>query len=217
MSYEIELISLLKDQLFRLEKQNYILLAAVAVSSGAAQIVSAFPFLYPYRIEVAVGLLLIIMLANLRGVRESGAVFSIPTYFFLATIFLVVGVGFLRYLTGTLDSVVDPPEMITMGAIQPITLFLILKAFASGTTALTGVECISNGVTAFKEPRSHNAGITMIWMSAILGVLLLDGHAPNGKRTPKAAKARVSCRARRQTDCRGGGKSLSMFRSFCGA
>jgi amino acid transporter len=152
---------------------DYILLAAVAVSSGSAQIVSAFPLLYPYRVEVAVGLLLIVMLANLRGVRESGKVFAIPTYFFLATIFLVVCVGFFRYLTGTLGSVVDPPKMIAVGVIQPITLFLILKAFASGTTALTGVECISNGVTAFKEPRSHNAGITMIWMSAILGVLFL--------------------------------------------
>lgn len=152
---------------------DYILLAAVAVSSGAAQIVSAFPALLPYRVPLAIGLVLFIMLANLRGVKESGKFFAIPTYFFLVTTFLMVGLGFFRYFTGSLGVVVDPPAIHLVGALQPVTLFLILRAFASGTTALTGVECISNGVTAFKEPRSHNAGVTMIWMSTILGVLFL--------------------------------------------
>ena len=152
---------------------DYILLAAVAVSSGVAQIVSAYPALFPYRVPLAVGLVLFTMLANLRGVKESGAAFAIPTYFFLAMTFLTVGVGFFRYLTGTLGTVVDPPPLEIGAAVQPVTLFLILRAFSNGTTALTGVECISNGVTAFKEPRSRNAGITMIWMSAILGVLFL--------------------------------------------
>jgi len=152
---------------------DYILLAAVAISSGVAQIVSAYPFLFPYRVPLAVGLVLFIMLANLRGVKESGTAFAIPTYFFLATTFLTVGVGFFRYLTGTLGTVVNPPPLEIGAAVQPVTLFLILRAFSNGTTALTGVECISNGVTAFKEPRSRNAGVTMIWMSAILGVLFL--------------------------------------------
>lgn len=152
---------------------DYILLAAVAMSSGVAQIVSAYPFLFPYRVPLAVGLVLFIMLANLRGVKESGTAFAIPTYFFLAMTFLTVGVGFFRYLTGMLGTVVDPPPLEIGAAVQPVTLFLILRAFSNGTTALTGVECISNGVTAFKEPRSHNAGVTMIWMSAILGVLFL--------------------------------------------
>jgi hypothetical protein len=88
-------------------------------------------------------------------------------------IFLTVGLGFYRYLTGTLGVVQDPPPLELTHAVQPVTVFLILRAFSSGTTALTGVECISNGVTAFKEPRSHNAGITMIWMSVILGVFFL--------------------------------------------
>jgi amino acid transporter len=152
---------------------DYILLAAVAVSSGAAQIVSAFPALLPYRVPLAIGLLLFIMIVNLRGVKESGTFFAFPVYFFLVTTFLMVGVGIFRYLTGSLGVLENPPEMIMVGAVQPVTLFLILRAFSSGTTALTGVECISNGVTAFKEPRSHNAGITLIWMSAILGVLFL--------------------------------------------
>jgi amino acid transporter len=152
---------------------DYILLAAVAVSSGAAQIVSAFPALLPYRVPMAVFLVLAIMLANLRGVRESGTLFAIPTYFFLATAFLTVIVGFIRYFNGTLGVLVDPPPVEALYGTQAVTVFLILRAFANGTTALTGVECISNGVTAFKEPRSHNAGITMIWMSAILGFLFL--------------------------------------------
>jgi amino acid transporter len=152
---------------------DYILLAAVAVSSGAAQIVSAFPALLPFRVHLAVFLVLAIMLANLRGVRESGNLFAIPTYFFLATTFLMVIVGFIRYLSGSRGVVVDPPPIEFLHAAQPVTLFLILRAFANGTTALTGVECISNGVPAFKEPRSHNAGLTMIWMSTILGVLFL--------------------------------------------
>jgi amino acid transporter len=122
---------------------------------------------------VAIGLILVITVANLRGVKESGTAFAIPVYFFLATAFLTVGVGFVRFLTGTLGTVIDPPALEIVGLAQPVTLFLILKAFSSGTTALTGVECISNGVTAFKEPRSRNASITLIWMSAILGVLFL--------------------------------------------
>ena len=151
---------------------DYILLAAVAVSSGVAQIVSAFPDLLPYRVHLAVSLLLVIMLANLRGVRESGNLFAIPTYFFLITTFLTVIVGFIRFLSGSLGQVVDPPPAEYL-ATQAVTVFLLLRAFANGTTALTGVECISNGVTAFKEPRRHNAGLTMIWMSTILGVLFL--------------------------------------------
>ncbi|HNB54737.1 MAG TPA: APC family permease, partial [Anaerolineales bacterium] len=152
---------------------DYVLLAAVAVSSGTAQIVSAYPFLYDYRVTIAIALVFFIMVANLRGVKESGFAFSIPTYFFLVTTFLTVIVGLFRYLTGSLGVVVDPPHLEFLGAAQPVTLFLILRAFANGTTALTGVECISNGVMAFKEPRSKNAGITMIWMAAILGVLFL--------------------------------------------
>lgn len=152
---------------------DYVLLAAVAVSSGVAQIVSAYPALFPQRVLLAVGLLVLIMIANLRGVKESGTTFALPTYFFLIMMVLMVGAGFIRLLTGTLAPVIDPPPIDVVHVAQPLSLFLLLRAFASGTTALTGVECISNGVTAFKEPRTHNAGLTMIWMSTILGVLFL--------------------------------------------
>jgi amino acid transporter len=151
---------------------DYILLAAVAISSGVAQIVSAIPALYPYRVALAVGFLILIATANLRGVKESGNTFAAPTYFFLGMTVLTVGAGFFKYLNGTLGMVVDPPPLDTLHVV-PVTLFLLLRAFSNGTTALTGVECISNGVKAFKEPRAHNAAMTMIWMSTILGVLFV--------------------------------------------
>jgi amino acid transporter len=151
---------------------DYILTVAVSISSGVAQMVSAFPELFPYRVYLAVGLVLFIMVVNLRGVKESGAIFALPTYFFVTMMFLSVGVGFERYLTGTLSMVIDPPPLEII-AVQIVTPFLLLHAFSSGTAALTGVEAISNGIPAFKEPRSHNAGITLIWMSAILGTLFL--------------------------------------------
>ena len=151
---------------------DYILTVAVSVSSGMAQLTSAFPILFPYRAWLSVGLVFFIMLVNLRGVRESGAAFSIPSYFFLLMMYLTVGVGFFRYLTGTLGTVVDPPPL-EITASMALTPFLILRAFSSGTAALTGVEAISNGITAFREPRSRNAAITLLWMSGILGSLFL--------------------------------------------
>jgi amino acid transporter len=152
---------------------DYILTVAVSVSSGVAQLVSAFPGLFSVRVLLAVAMVLVIMLVNLRGVKESGAVFALPTYFFLGMMGLTVGLGVLRSLMGTLSTVVDPPALEAAHAAQAITPFLILHAFSSGTTALTGVEAISNGITAFQEPRSHNAGVTLLLMSAILGTLFL--------------------------------------------
>jgi amino acid transporter len=152
---------------------DYILTVAVSISSGVAQLMSAYPLLFPYRVWIAVALVLFVMTVNLRGVKESGAAFALPTYFFLVMLYLTVGVGLVRYVTGSLGSVANPPPMETMQTLPAVTLFLVLRAFASGTTALTGVEAISNGITAFKEPRSKNAGTTLIWMAVILGTLLL--------------------------------------------
>jgi amino acid transporter len=151
---------------------DYILTVAVSISSGVAQLVSAYPPLYPYRIELAVAMIMLAMIINLRGVKESGNIFAIPTYFFLAMLSLTLIVGFIRYFTGTLGSVVSPPSM-EVTLLQPISLFIILRAFANGTTSLTGVEAISNGITAFKEPSSRNAGVTLMWMAGILGSMLL--------------------------------------------
>ncbi len=152
---------------------DYILTVSVSVSSGVAQIVSAYPALFDYRAVLAVGFVLFVTVMNLRGVKESGTAFAIPTYFFIVMMLITVGLGLFRFVTGTLGTVPNPPELESLHALSAITPFLILHAFASGTTALTGVEAISNGITAFKEPRSKNAGITLIWMSLILGSLFL--------------------------------------------
>jgi amino acid transporter len=153
---------------------DYILTVAVSISSGVAQLTSAFPDLYPYRVYIAVAMVFFIMVMNLRGVKESGTAFAIPTYFFVLMMFITVGVGFFRYFSGTLGVVVDPPPIEMHGEFAVVSAFLLLHAFSSGTTALTGVEAISNGITAFREPRSRNAGTTLIWMSTILGVLFLS-------------------------------------------
>jgi amino acid transporter len=153
---------------------DYILTVAVSISSGVAQLVSAFPPLTTYRVWIAVALVGLVMLVNLRGVKEAGAAFAIPTYFFLVMMVLTVGLGLIKAATGTLGTVVSPPDLETLHTTGAVGLFLLLHAFSSGTTALTGVEAISNGITAFKEPRSRNAGTTLIWMSAILGTLFLS-------------------------------------------
>lgn len=153
---------------------DYILTVSVSVSSGVAQIVSAYPELFEYRVPIAVSCVAFIMLINLRGVRESGAAFAIPSYFFIVIMLLMLGVGLVRMFNGALGTVPNPPAIEHFGeAMTGITAFLLLHAFSSGTAALTGVEAISNGITAFKEPRSRNAGITLIWMAFILGLLFM--------------------------------------------
>lgn len=151
---------------------DYILTVAVSISSGVAQIASAFPALLPFRVEIALLVIFIMTVVNLRGVKESGTIFSIPTYFFLLAMFTTLAVGIYRYFSGTLD-VVTGVEM-AESVIEPLTLFLILRAFSSGCAALTGIEAISNGITAFNEPRSHNAAITLQWMSGILITIFLS-------------------------------------------
>ncbi len=152
---------------------DYVLTVAVSISSGVAQIISAIPSLYPQRVLISVVLVAFIMVINLRGVKESGSAFAIPTYFFLLAMYLTVGVGLFRYFTGSLGVVQNPPEMEIAHVTQTVLAFLILRAFSSGTAALTGVEAISNGVQAFNEPRSKNAGTTLIIMATILGSLML--------------------------------------------
>ncbi len=153
---------------------DYILTVSVSISSGVAQIVSAYPNAYEYRVVIAVAAVMFITVINLRGVKESGAAIAIPSFFFIIIMFVTLGIGMAKYFTGTLGSVIDPPEMVEVhGALAAITPFLLLHAFSSGTAALTGIEAISNGITAFKEPRSKNAGITLIWMAVILASLFM--------------------------------------------
>jgi len=151
---------------------DYILTVSVSISSGVAQIVSAYPETYEYRVYIAVVAVMLITVINLRGVKESGSAIAIPSFFFIIIMFITVGIGMVKYFSGSLGVVIDPPEIVEVhGALVAITPFLILHAFSSGTAALTGIEAISNGITAFKEPRSKNAGITLIWMAVILASL----------------------------------------------
>ncbi len=146
---------------------DYILTVAVSISAGVAAITSAFPALEPGRVEIALVAIALITLVNLRGLRESGRVFAIPTYFFVGAMYLLILVGFGRWLVGGLTPS-SPPSPTETGLTQSLTLFLILRAFASGCTAMTGVEAISNGVTVFKAPEADNAGRTLLWMAGIL-------------------------------------------------
>lgn len=151
---------------------DYILTVAVSISSGVAQLASGFPALYSYRVLIAVAIVGFMMLVNLRGVKESGTIFAIPTYFFLIVTLLTILIGFVRYLSGSLEPVTGVAPSV-LEATEGLGFFLILRAFSSGCTALTGVEAISNGIAVFKEPKSKNAGQTLIWMSTILSVLFL--------------------------------------------
>ncbi len=151
---------------------DYVLTVAVSISSGVAQIASGIPGLQDYRIEIALLVIFVMTIINLRGVKESGRVFAVPTYFFLVMAFLLLGVALFQYLTGHLVPVKNVQDAIVPGT-EALTGFLILRAFSSGCTALTGVEAISNGIPAFKEPKSNNAATTLTWMSGILITLFL--------------------------------------------
>jgi amino acid transporter len=143
----------------------------VSISSGVAQITSAFPALYSFRVEIALGLIMLITIINLRGVKESGSVFAVPTYFFVGTMLLMLGVGFWQQSTGQLQTIPQPEVL--EHTLLPLSVLLVMRAFASGCTALTGVEAISNGIMAFKEPRSRNAARTMLMMSGLLAVMFI--------------------------------------------
>ncbi|MBE0670420.1 MAG: APC family permease [Anaerolineales bacterium] len=152
---------------------DYILTVSVSISSGIAQIISAYPELYEYRVSMAVSAVFLIMLINLRGVRESGAAIAVPSMSFIVIMLITIAVGLYQYVSGRLGIVANPPEIHSHGITAFGLPFLILHAFSSGTAALTGIEAISNGTTAFKEPRSKNAAATLTWMAVILATLFL--------------------------------------------
>lgn len=151
---------------------DYVLTVAVSVAAGIAAITSAIPGLFPYRTVLGVLAILLVLLVNLRGVRESGKVFAIPTYVFIGTLLLMLGVGFWQFFSGQVTPVVSR-NLAAQTAVESVSLFLLLRAFSSGCTALTGVEVISNGVTAFRAPEPKNAVTTMAMMALVLGTLFL--------------------------------------------
>jgi len=148
---------------------DYVLNAAVSLTAGVAALASAFPVLWSYRVLLALALLLAITLVNLRGLRESGTFMAVPVYLFLATYLSMLAYGLVRLA-------IEGPTPIALAAqpaIEPLTLILVLHAFSTGCTALTGIEAISNGVPAFNPPQSRNAGRTLIVMALLMGALFL--------------------------------------------
>ncbi len=150
---------------------DYVLTVSVSVAAGIAAVTSAAPGLYPYRVWMSVFCIWFIAWGNLRGVRESGRMFAVPTYFFIFMMFLMLGIGLFRQFTGTLHPLPVPPDI--SQATGAVTLFIILKAFASGGAAVTGVEAVSNGVPAFKPVEWKNARTTLMWMGSLLGLMFL--------------------------------------------
>lgn len=148
---------------------DYILTVAVSVAAGIAAITSAFPALHSHNAALGVISVLIIMTLNLRGIKESASVFATPTYFFIGSIFLLLGVGWWRVITGDIPAVAP----IVHEVYPEIALFLLLRAFSSGCAALTGIEAISNGVPVFQAPVQKNAKMTMSIMSAILAAMFI--------------------------------------------
>jgi amino acid transporter len=158
---------------------DYILTVAVSIAAGVAAITSAFPAMHVNRVELTLVFVGLLMLGNLRGIRESGRIFAVPTYFFIVTILILVSVGVVRVLTGGVQPVAPVNPVPSVG--EPLTLFLLLTAFSNGCTAMTGVEAVSNGVPAFKPPEAKNAAATMLMMMVLsitmfVGITLLS-HA----------------------------------------
>ncbi len=148
---------------------DYLLNSAVSLTAGVAAIASAFPALWPYQVQIALFLLLIITLLNLRGLQETGTAMAVPVYFFLASYFTMIFYGLIRlFLEGP-----TPLTTVSVPSLEPVTLFLILHAFSTGSTALTGVEAISNGVPVFERPEAKNAGRTLMVMAFLMAGLFI--------------------------------------------
>ncbi len=152
---------------------DYVLTVAVSITAGILAIISAAPELLPWRVHLCLLAILIIVWGNLRGVRESGTIFAIPTYAFLFLFLGLILVGLTRLVTGSLSIVSAPTLPEGVGGFETLTTLLVLRAFASGCAAMTGVEAISNGVPAFQKPEADNAGKTLIVMATLLGVMFL--------------------------------------------
>ena len=150
---------------------DYILTVAVSVSAGVLALVSAFPALQGIQVEIIVLSILMVMLINMRGIRESGTIFAIPTYAFVAGALFLVAVGMVQVLLGSPPHVPDVPTSIP--GVETLGLLIVLRAFADGSSAMTGTEAVANGVPAFKPPEWRNAQKTMVIMATLLAVMFL--------------------------------------------
>ncbi|MBV9689739.1 MAG: APC family permease [Ktedonobacteraceae bacterium] len=150
---------------------DYVLNVAVSVAAGVLNMASLFRGLQPYIVPIDVVLVVVITIVNLRGVRESGTIFAFPTYFFVVSAMVLIIVGLVKAFVFQHQPLIG--QFAPVAAVEPLSAYLILRAFATGCSAMTGVEAISNGVPAFKPPEARNAVITLTWMATILGTLFL--------------------------------------------
>ena len=152
---------------------DYILTVSVSVAAGVQALATLFPILSSTLVIVSidVALVLLIMMVNLRGVRESGSIFAVPTYIFIGSALLLIAVGFFKSFVFQHNPIIGHFHYVA--ATEPLSLFLILRSFAAGCAAITGTEAISNGIPAFKKPEARNAATTLTWMVVILGTLFI--------------------------------------------
>jgi amino acid transporter len=186
---------------------DYVLTVSVSISAGVSAITSAaqgtrFDGLHEHKVLLGLIFIAFIAVANLRGVRESGSLFAVPTYAFLVSFLFMIGYGFFHYLIFGAGATATASEGLKLAEgydPQPITMFLLLGAFSNGCSALTGIEAISNGVPAFEKPEARNAATTLVWMAALLTVMFLGtsvmaylyGVRPSEKETVISQFARI--------------------------
>ncbi|MDO8622426.1 MAG: APC family permease, partial [bacterium] len=152
---------------------DYVLTTAVSTAAGIAAITSAFPALFPHRVAMGIVIIIFLTWVNLRGVRESGKLFTIPTYAFIAAFFALIGYGVWRHVMGTFPVLAPPVDALVPSTGMAVGVLLMLRAFASGCTAMTGIEATSNGVPAFQSPAAKNASATLMRMAFLLGGIFL--------------------------------------------
>lgn len=150
---------------------DYILTVAVSISAGVAAITSAFPELYDFRVSIAIGVIALMTLINLRGLREAGNIFAVPTYAYVVCILIVLAIGMGRYLTGNLPVHEPPPSWVADLGTESIGIMLVLRAFATGSVGLSGTEAVSNGVPVFRKPEVRNAQLTLVLMGTLFGTI----------------------------------------------
>ena len=178
---------------------DYVLTVSVSIAAGVAAITSALPQYHLNPVVLSLVFVLILMFGNLRGIRESGRLFAAPTYFFIASILIMLAVGMWRYVSGTLAPVPATEALVPTGT-RMLTTFMLLTAFSNGCTAMTGVEAVSNGVPAFRPPESRNAAQTLLIMAVLsitmfIGITLLAhayGIIPNDAETVVSQIARAT-------------------------
>ncbi len=152
---------------------DYVLTVAVSTASGVAAITSFVPQLHDHRVLAGVAFIALLVLGNLRGIREAGVLFAGPTYLYLVSVAALLLYGLFRVVTGDIPAAAQPPEPFAAGGLEVVSLLLILRAFASGSVALTGAEAIANGVPSMKPPEQRNATITLVVMGTLFGAIFL--------------------------------------------